>query len=46
MIWTIVGIIIIFWLFGFAAHLGGDLIHLLLLVALIALVFNFFSRRN
>ncbi len=47
MLWTIFVIIIILWLLGFSLHVGGGLIHLLLIVALIILVFNLISgRRN
>jgi hypothetical protein len=46
MLWTIVGVLVLLWLFGFMAHVGGGLIHLLLVVALIVFVANLLSRRR
>ena len=39
-------VILILWLLGFSFHLGGGLIHLLLVVALVVLVFNLISGRR
>jgi hypothetical protein len=46
MLWTIFVVILVLWLLGFSLHLGGGLIHLLLVVALIVLVFNLVSGRR
>jgi hypothetical protein len=46
MLWTIFAVVLILWLLGFSLHLGGGLIHLLLVVALIVLVFNLISGRR
>jgi hypothetical protein len=46
MLWTIVGVLVLLWLFGFMAHVGGGLIHLLLVVALIVFVANLLSGRR
>ncbi|MBM7097852.1 MULTISPECIES: lmo0937 family membrane protein [Alteribacter] len=46
MLWTIVGIIILMWLLGFSFEVGGGLIHLLLVVALIVAVINLISGRR
>jgi len=41
MLWTIAVILFILWLFGFLViHVGGALIHLLLIVAIIVIVYN------
>ena len=40
MLWTILVVLLILWLLGFSLHVGGALIHLLLVVALVVLVFN------
>jgi len=40
MLWTIFVVLGILWLLGFSLHIGGGLIHLLLVVALVVLVFN------
>ena len=46
MLWTIFVILAILWLLGFSLHVGGGLIHLLLVVALVVLVINFLSGRR
>ena len=40
MLWTIFAILVILWLLGFGLHVGGGLIHLLLVVAVIVLLWN------
>ena len=41
MLWTLIVILVILWFFGFlVVHIGGGLIHILLIVALIALIYN------
>jgi len=37
-------VLLILWLLGFSLHIAGGLIHLLLVVALVVLVINLFSR--
>ncbi|MGO9433228.1 MAG: lmo0937 family membrane protein [Terracidiphilus sp.] len=46
MLWTIFVIMLVLWLLGFSLHIGGGLIHLLLLVALAVLVFNLVTGRR
>ena len=47
MLWTVLVVLLILWLLGFSLHIGGGLIHLLLVVGLVVLVINLFSgRRN
>jgi hypothetical protein len=46
MIATIVIVLVILWLLGLVAHIGGGLIHLVLLAALVVLVYDFFTRRR
>jgi hypothetical protein len=46
MLWTILVVLMILWLLGFSLHVGGGLIHLLLVVALVVLVINFMSGRR
>ena len=46
MLWTIFVVVLVLWLLGFTLHIGGGLIHLLLVVALIILIFNLFSGRR
>jgi hypothetical protein len=46
MLWTILVVLLLMWLFGFSLHVGGGLIHLVLVVALVVLVFNLLSGRR
>jgi hypothetical protein len=46
MLWTIVVIFLILWLLGFSLSIGGSLIHLLLVVALVIFVINLVSGRR
>lgn len=46
MLWTIVVILVVLWLLGFSFHIGGALIHALLVIALIVLVFNLITGRR
>ncbi|MFZ0417528.1 MAG: lmo0937 family membrane protein [Candidatus Sulfotelmatobacter sp.] len=46
MLWTIFVVLIILWLLGFSLHIGGALIHLLLVVGLVILVINLLSGRR
>ena len=38
MLWTLFAILLILWLLGIGYHVGGALIHLLLVVALLVLI--------
>lgn len=46
MLWTIVVVLLILWLLGFSLHVGGGLVHLLLVVALVVVVINLLSGRR
>ena len=46
MLWTILAVLLILWLLGFSLSIGGSLIHLLLVVALVVLIINLFSGRR
>jgi len=46
MLWTLCVILFLLWLLGFSMHVGGGLIHLLLVVALIVVVVNLLSGRR
>lgn len=41
-LWGVALVMIVLWLLGFAMHIGGGLIHLLLVVALITVVVRVF----
>lgn len=46
MLWTIVGILLVLWLLGFAFHVAGGLIHILLVVALLIGLVKLFTGRS
>lgn len=46
MLWTIIAVLVVLWLLGFSFQIGGSLIHILLVVALVVLVFNLISGRR
>jgi hypothetical protein len=46
MLWTVFVILLVLWLLGFTLHIGGGLIHLLIVVAVIVLIFNLISGRT
>ena len=46
MLWTIVVLLLILWLLGFSFSVGGSMIHLLLVVALVVFVFNLIAGRR
>lgn len=46
MLWTILVILLVLWLLGFLTHVGGGLIHLILVIALIILVIQLITGRR
>ena len=46
MLWTVLVILVILWLLGFSFHVGGALIHLLLVIALVMFIFNIVTARR
>ncbi|PZO42257.1 MAG: lmo0937 family membrane protein [Leptolyngbya sp.] len=46
MIWTAAVVLVLLWLLGFSIHIGGSLIHLLLVLALIAVIYNPLTGRR
>jgi hypothetical protein len=46
MLWTIFVILLILWLLGFSLHIGGGLIHILLVIAVIVLIYNLITGRR
>lgn len=46
MLWTILVILLVLWLIGLLSHVGGSLIHLLLVVAVVVLVINLVTGRR
>jgi hypothetical protein len=46
MLWTALVVLCVLWLLGFSLHIGGGLVHLLLVVALVVFVFQMISGRR
>jgi len=46
MLWTIAVILLVLWLLGFAFHVAGGLIHILLVIALIVGLIQLFTGRR
>ena len=46
MLWTIIVILLVLWLIGLLSHVGGGLIHLLLVVAVVVLIINLVTGRR
>jgi uncharacterized protein DUF5670 len=47
MLWTLAVILLILWALGFLAfHVGGGLIHILLVIAIIVIVFRLVTGRR
>jgi hypothetical protein len=46
MLWTIAVILLVLWLLGFAVHIGGGLIHILLVLAIIVGLIQLFTGRR
>ncbi len=48
MLWTmtIFAILLIMWLLGFALHVGGSLIHALLVIAIVVAIINLVTGRR
>ncbi len=45
-LWTIIVVLAVFWVLGFALHIGGGLIHILLVVAVALFLFNLLTGRG
>ena len=45
-IWTLIVVLFVLWVIGLVVHIGGALIHILLVVALVALIVNLLTRRR
>ncbi|WP_159787107.1 lmo0937 family membrane protein [Sodalinema gerasimenkoae] len=45
-VWSVVVILLVLWALGFAVNIGGGLVHLLLVLALIGIVYNLVIGRR
>jgi hypothetical protein len=46
MLWTIFVVLVVLWLLGFTMHIGGGLIHILIVIAVIVLIYNLIAGRR
>jgi K+-transporting ATPase A subunit len=46
MLWTVLAVLVALWLVGLLAHVGGGLIHLLLVVAVVVFIVNLLTGRR
>jgi hypothetical protein len=46
MLWTLIVLLLVFWLLGFAFHVAGGLIHVLLVIAVVLFLVNIISGRR
>jgi hypothetical protein len=46
LIWTVVVVLFVLWLLGFALHIGGSLIFLLLVLAVVGIIYNLLAGRR
>lgn len=46
MLWTIIGLLVLFWILGLVFKIGGGIIHILLVIALIVFIFNMITGRR
>lgn len=46
MLLTIAGVLVVLWLLGLLAHIGGGLIHIILVIAAIVFIYHFITGRK
>ena len=46
MLWTLIVLLLLFWLLGFAFDVAGGIIHVLLVIALVVLVIQLLQGRR
>jgi hypothetical protein len=46
MIMTIVGVLLVLWLLGLLTNVGGSMIHILLVIALVVFIYNMVVGRR
>jgi inner membrane protein involved in colicin E2 resistance len=46
MLWTVAVILFVLWLLGFSMHVGGGLIHALLVIAIVVVILNLLRGRR
>lgn len=46
LLWGVVGVLVALWFFGLILHIAGNLIHIVLLLAIALAVYNFAMNRD
>ena len=46
MLWTLIVLLLLFWVLGFAFHVAGGIIHVLLVIAVVLFVVNLLTGRR
>jgi hypothetical protein len=46
MLWTVAVVLLILWLLGFITHVGGSLVHLLLVIAVVVVLIRVIQGRR
>ncbi|MDQ2866283.1 MAG: lmo0937 family membrane protein [Candidatus Eremiobacteraeota bacterium] len=46
MLWAVIVVLFVLWVLGFALHVGGGLIHLILVVAVVLIIVNLLTGRG
>ncbi|HEY5517541.1 MAG TPA: lmo0937 family membrane protein [Coriobacteriia bacterium] len=46
MLWTIAVILFVLWLLGFSLHIGGSLVHILIVIAVVVVIYNLITGRR
>jgi hypothetical protein len=46
MLWTLIVLLLLFWVLGFAFDVAGGIIHVLLVIAAVVFLVNLFSGRR
>ena len=46
MLWTIIALLVVLWLVGLIGGVGGNLIHLLLVIAAVILIYQLITGRR
>lgn len=46
MIWSLIGLLVLFWILGLVFEIAGGFVHILLVIALIVFIFDFITGRR
>ncbi len=46
LLWTIIVILVILWLLGFLMHIGGGLIHIIIVIAIVLFIINLLTGKR